>query len=314
MIEGVLGVRKRGAVLAGDHFTILIFSRNSANVKRYRVPKLILRSLVLLIPLLIILAVVLGLNFLYNPKHASVIAQFEEKNRIQHQEIRFFSERISELQNRIAQMREFDSKLRVIANLENLPSAFLGVGGPLREDLRERMRIQQSPDVLARPMQPASIGLVPETRPPEKDAQRWAGLVNRGGNQLPHVPLVWPTRGWIIGDFGCRISPLTGHLQMHEGIEISNSLGTPILAPAVGLVTTVGTDPNHGKMVVLSHGHGVVTRYGHLSEVDVKIGQNVRRGQRIGKMGNTGRSVGPRLYYEVRVNGVPIDPRSYLYN
>jgi murein DD-endopeptidase MepM/ murein hydrolase activator NlpD len=101
---------------------------------------------------------------------------------------------------------------------------------------------------------------------------------------------------------------------MHEGIEISNSTGTPIVAPADGLVTTIGTDPEHGQMVVLSHGHRTVTRYGHLEEVEVEMGQRIRRGQRIGRMGSTGLSMGPVLYYEVRVNGIPINPTTYLYD
>jgi len=209
-------------------------------------------------------------------------------------------------------MKEFDSKLRVIANLENQPSSLFGVGGPFREDLREKMRSEQSPDAAGGSMQRALISSVSETYPTERDPRKLRGLAHKAGGQLSHVPSVWPARGWIIGDFGSRISPLTGHLQMHEGIEISNSLGTPIVAPAVGLVTTAGTDPDHGKMVVLSHGYGIVSRYGHLSHVDVKIGQKVERGQTIGKMGNTGRCIGPHLYYEVRVNGIPIDPKDFL--
>jgi murein DD-endopeptidase MepM/ murein hydrolase activator NlpD len=101
---------------------------------------------------------------------------------------------------------------------------------------------------------------------------------------------------------------------MHEGIEISNSTGTSIVASADGLVTTIGTDPDHGRMVVLSHGHRIVTRYGHLEEVEVEMGQRVRKGHRIGKMGSTGLSIGPVLYYEVRVNGIPTNPTSYLYD
>jgi murein DD-endopeptidase MepM/ murein hydrolase activator NlpD len=101
---------------------------------------------------------------------------------------------------------------------------------------------------------------------------------------------------------------------MYHGVEISNSMGTPVIAPAAGLVTTIGTDPDYGKMVVLSHGHAIVTRYGHLGQFDVTLGQRVEKGQIIGRMGNTGRSVGPHLYYEVRVNGVPIDPIHLLRN
>jgi len=268
----------------------------------------------LALPPLIVLAVILSLNFFHNPKHSSLIAEFQEKNRIQRQEIRFFSEEITQLQNRIAQMKEFDSKLRVIANLEHIPSSLFGVGGSLPDDLRERIRSQQGPDTITMPMHASSIPSIPETCPDDRDLQESGRMVHRAKGELPHLPSVWPSRGWIIGAFGCRVSPQTGQFQMHEGIDISNSLGTPIIAPADGLITTIGTDPDHGRMVVLSHGHGIVTRYGHLDEIEVKIGQKVRRGQMIGKMGNTGYSIGPHLYYEVRVNGIPTDPRRYLYD
>jgi murein DD-endopeptidase MepM/ murein hydrolase activator NlpD len=306
--------KKRGAALTGDHFTVLIFSRNSSNVRRYKIPKPIFWGLVLAFPPLIVLAVILGLNFFHNHNHANLIVELQERNANLQKEIRFFSESVVGLQNRIAQMKEFDSKLRVIANLENLPSPFFGVGGPLAEDLRERIRSQQGSDAFAMPMQPTSVPLVRESSATEKDPRDLKDSAHRTKGQVPHVPSIWPTLGWIIGDFGCRISPGSGHLEMHEGIEIFNSLGTPIVAPADGIVTTVGTDPHHGKMVVLSHGHGVVTRFGHLGDVDVKPGQEVEKGQRIGKMGDTGRSIGPHLYYEVKIDGIPTDPRKYLYN
>jgi murein DD-endopeptidase MepM/ murein hydrolase activator NlpD len=298
--------------LAGDHFTILIFSRDSSKVRRYKIPKLILGSLVLAIPILMVSAFVLGLNYVYNPQHPNLIAEFQQKNRSHHQEIRFFSEKIAELKNQIAQMKEFDSKLRVIANLENQPSSLFGVGGPFLEERRDRMRGQQGPRPAEGPVQSDSALPVSEPDRPESDTSPLRGLLQDTGPQLPHVPSIWPTQGWIVGDFGPRISALTGHLQMHEGIEISNSLGTPILAPAYGLVTTIGTDPDHGKMVVLSHGRGIVTRYGHLGHIDVDIGQKVNKGERIGMMGNTGQAIGPHLYYEVRVSGMSIDPKSFL--
>ncbi len=263
---------------------------------------------------MIVWAVILGVNLFNKPAQPGRITQLQEKNTIQQKEIGFFSEKIVEVQNQIAQMKEFDSKLRVIANLDSVPSPFFGVGGPLPDDLRERMGRQYGPEASASPGQPDSIPSILQARPPEKDLRQREGHAPGSTVHLSHVPSIWPSPGWIIGDFGFRVSPLTGQLQMHEGIEISNSLGTPVVAPTDGLVAAVGTDPDHGKMVVLSHGHGIVTRYGHLGEVDVEVGQKVRMGQAIGKMGNSGFSIGPHLYYEVRVNGVPTDPRNYFHN
>jgi murein DD-endopeptidase MepM/ murein hydrolase activator NlpD len=298
--------------LAGDHLTILIFSKDSSKVKRYQIPKVVLGVFLIVFPLMIVLATLLGIHYVRNPEDVTLISQFQEKNRIHRQGIRRFSEEIASLQNQIAEMKEFDSKLRGIANLENRPSSLFGVGGPLLEDLREKMRNQQNPKSQQRSMGPGSISSVSEADAPESDREQSEGLLNRAGNPFPHAPSVWPTKGWIIGEFGSPISPMTGHLKIHQGLEISNSSGTPVVAAAAGLVATLGTDPDHGKMIVLSHGHGIVTRYGHLSEIDVEIGQRVERGQEIGKMGNTGRSLGPQVYYEVRANGVPIDPKRFL--
>ncbi len=298
--------------MAGDHLTILIFSRNSSSVKRYKIPKSVLALVLLALPPLIVWTVILGLHFFNNPNHAVEIAQLERGNTLQQKEIRFFSGKIAGLQNQIAQMKEFDSKLRVIANLENRPSSFLGVGGPLPEDVRERIRGQNGLDAVARPAPSVAIPSGPETYTADKDVRELGDLVHKVSAHLPHIPSIWPCQGWIIGDFGFRISPLTGRPEIHEGIEISNSLGTSVIAPADGLVTTVGSDPDHGRMIVLSHGHGIVTRYGGVEQMDVKIGQKVQRGQMIGKMGGTSHSVGPHLYYEVRVNGIPINPRKFL--
>ncbi len=309
-----LDVEKRGAVLAGDHLTILIFSRNSSSVRRYRIPKWIVRSVVVVCPVLIVLAGILGFSFSRSPHHASLIGRFQTENKTQQNQIRALSESIAQVQNRIAQMKEFDSRLRVIANLEHMPSSLFGVGGPLSEDIREKTRSRQGLEATVGSLESSSGLSTSQDCPDNKQRHLLQGLVHNTWGPWPHIPCLWPSQGWIIGGFGCRFSPQTGRYELHEGVEISNSSGTPVVAPADGLVTTIGTDPTYGRMIVMSHGHGVVTRYGHLGETNVTLGEKIQRGRVIGKMGSTGHSMGPHLYYEVRVNGIPTDPRNYLYN
>ena len=309
-----LDVEKRGAVLAGDHLTILIFSRNSSNVRRYRIPKWVIRLGAVVCPVLIVLAGILGVSFFRSPHHASLIERFQTENKAQQSQIRVLSESIAQVQNRIAQMKEFDSRLRVIANLEHMPSSLFGVGGPLSNNIREKIRSRQGLEPTIGSLESSSSLSTPQDRPDHRERHVLHGLVHKASDSWPHIPSLWPTQGWIIGGFGCRFSPESGHYELHEGVEISNSSGTPVVAPADGLVTTIGTDPTYGKMIVMSHGHGVVTRYGHLGGVDVTLGEKIQRGRVIGKMGSTGHSIGPHLYYEVRVNGIPTDPRNYLYN
>jgi len=101
---------------------------------------------------------------------------------------------------------------------------------------------------------------------------------------------------------------------MHEGLDISNRVGTPVIAPANGIVSDVGNDNAVGKCVVIFHGFGMTSRYGHLSKVLVKTGQRVKRGDKIAEVGMTGKTTGPHLHYIVKINGVPINPARYILN
>jgi murein DD-endopeptidase MepM/ murein hydrolase activator NlpD len=101
---------------------------------------------------------------------------------------------------------------------------------------------------------------------------------------------------------------------MHEGLDISNRMGTPVIAPSNGIVSDVGNDNAVGKVVVIFHGFGMTSRYGHLSKVLVKTGQRVKRGDKIAEVGTTGKTTGPHLHYEVKINGVPINPARYILN
>jgi murein DD-endopeptidase MepM/ murein hydrolase activator NlpD len=131
---------------------------------------------------------------------------------------------------------------------------------------------------------------------------------------LVHTPSIWPTQGWVTSGFGFRINPFTGLNQMHEGLDISNRVGTHIIAPADGIVTDTGQDYSFGKVIVISHGFGMTSRYCHLSKIFVTPGQKVKRGNKIAEIGNTGKSTGPHLHYEVRINGIPVNPMKYILN
>jgi len=139
----------------------------------------------------------------------------------------------------------------------------------------------------------------------------WEFLQDRSA-LLSATPSMKPAAGWYTSTFGYRVSPYTDKPMMHEGLDIAASPGTPVYAPADGVVSFSGYDAGYGKLIVIDHGYGVETRYGHNSELHVKVGQKVRRGERIAAVGNTGRSTGPHLHYEIRVNGEPTDPVKYI--
>lgn len=126
------------------------------------------------------------------------------------------------------------------------------------------------------------------------------------------LPTLWPVEGRVTGSFGERIDPFNGEGAFHLGVDISGELGEPIIAPADGFVTYAEQLGGYGRAVVLDHGNGVTTRYGHMSGFAVAVGQRVRRGDVIGYVGNSGRSTGPHVHYEVRINDTPVNPYKYL--
>lgn len=240
------------------------------------------------------------------------LASLREENQIQRSKLCLFADKISHLENQISRIREFDSKLRVIANLEPPPPSTLGVGGPTPKDIREEMILQKDQPGLIQQMKEDLERLSIDARVERTSLQRLEGLLEGKREHLACTPSILPTRGWLSSGFGYRISPFTGTIQMHEGIDISNAIRTPISAPADGLVVKVGREYGYGKVIVINHGYGIITRYGHLHKAHVKIGQKIKRGDLIAEIGNSGRSTGPHLHYEVRVNNVPVDPRKYI--
>ncbi len=129
---------------------------------------------------------------------------------------------------------------------------------------------------------------------------------------LAATPSIRPARGPIGSRFGFRIDPINGKTKMHAGLDIVASPGTLVRAPADGVVSFSGWDDHYGKLVSIDHGYGVLTRYAHNSQVFVQVGQKISKYDVISAIGNTGRSTGPHLHYEVRVNGIPVDPTNYI--
>ncbi len=141
--------------------------------------------------------------------------------------------------------------------------------------------------------------------------QLWESLSSRQ-SLLRSTPSMKPAMGWITSRFGYRMSPFSGKAALHQGVDIASAPGTPVYAPADGVVSYAGYDQGYGKLVSIDHGYGVVTRYGHNSQLFVVVGQKVKRGDVITATGSTGRSTGTHLHYEVRVNGLPVDPLNYI--
>jgi murein DD-endopeptidase MepM/ murein hydrolase activator NlpD len=139
----------------------------------------------------------------------------------------------------------------------------------------------------------------------------WESLSERQ-SLINATPNVKPARGWLTSRFGYRVSPFTSKAAMHAGLDIAAAPGSPVYAPADGVVSYAGYDQGYGKLVSIDHGYGVSTRFGHTSQIYVQVGQKVSKWDVVAAVGNTGRSTGPHLHYEVRINGTPVDPINFI--
>jgi murein DD-endopeptidase MepM/ murein hydrolase activator NlpD len=130
---------------------------------------------------------------------------------------------------------------------------------------------------------------------------------------LDHTPSIWPTQGYLIRGYGVKSDPFTGEQKLHSGLDISNRIGTPVVVTAAGTVVSTSYQSGLGNTIVVDHGNGFQTVYGHLSQFKVREGQSVKRGELIGLIGNTGYSTGPHLHYEVLKFGGTLNPVQFIY-
>jgi murein DD-endopeptidase MepM/ murein hydrolase activator NlpD len=137
-------------------------------------------------------------------------------------------------------------------------------------------------------------------------------LSSAGLADLTSTPTLWPVIGHLTGTFGERMDPFSGEGAFHTGVDISSQYGDSVRVSADGVVIEADERAGYGRLVVVDHGFGVTTYYGHLSSLHVLVGQQLRRGDSVGNVGVSGRSTGPHVHYEVRMNGAPVNPMRYL--
>lgn len=222
---------------------------------------------------------------------------------------------VEELKEKMAKLRQFDRKLRVIADLENIDEQFhsLGMGGPALEGNEINPKFEIDPkDELVSDLQNEMDALGEQMGLQEDSFLQLIEFLEDKKALLRSTPSVRPTRGFVSSGFGYRKSPFTGGSQYHEGIDIATRPGTPVVAPADGIVILSGKEAGFGNVIEIDHGNGFITRFAHNSTNFVKKGDRVRRGQVIGTVGNSGRSTGPHLHYEVLLNNVAVNPLKYI--
>lgn len=221
---------------------------------------------------------------------------------------------IGELQAAIANFETYAKKLNVMAGLKSpdvlKAPAGLG-GGPSEGDPPDPGTVVQASGPQGLP-QGSIQGLAQKAQSVESNLNSLVNFFESQSLRLATTPSVMPAAGWLSSQYGTRPDPFTGREQMHWGVDISTNTGNPIVATADGIVLQILNDKYLGKHIILSHGNGVTTLYGHMSGFAVRAGQQVRRGDVIGYVGQTGKAVGPHVHYEVHKDGKPVNPYWYL--
>lgn len=303
--------------------SFIILTNAGKTVRQFTVPIALIVALVLVA---ISGAAVLGISFFDyralrqsiagNHRMAQTIDDQREAISQQRLQIQSFAHEINTLKEKLVKLDQFEKKIRVIANLE--PSegedSLFGVGGAAPDDLDARLELTERHEGLMREMHLQVDELDKASQRQESSFGNLFDTLEGQRNLLASTPAIRPSSGWMTSRFGYRTSPFTGRKEFHKGMDIANRKGTAILATADGIVSFAGNKGAMGNIVVIDHGHGLVTRYAHLSKALKNRGEPVKRGDIIAQMGNSGRSTGPHLHYEVQLNGVPVNPAKYILN
>jgi murein DD-endopeptidase MepM/ murein hydrolase activator NlpD len=301
-------------VSSNESFTLIVVPDRHAEVKRFHLKK------VWLIQGLVAASVVALFGFVMAGHYFSVVSDAHENPTLREENLKLKSElavireQLQHVGQTLDRVERFDQKLRAITLLSD-PQRNLAMGPTEQQPLAGpgdnqfvRSKDNEGPQALAQKLEKLSA----EATRQEQSLQELQAYFQDQKSLLASVPSVWPTRGWVTSDFGSRLDPYTSERVMHAGLDIAGPHGKEIVAPADGTVVFAGLEGGYGNVLVIDHGYGIKTRYGHLSAIKVKAGERVKRGDIVAALGNTGRSTGPHVHYEVRVNGIAQNPRKFI--
>jgi murein DD-endopeptidase MepM/ murein hydrolase activator NlpD len=252
-------------------------------------------------------------------RELQISSQLEEI-RHQRKQIQEFAGEINALKAKLLALNSFEKKIRIIANIEkpNESEGIFGVGGSIPEDLNAQIPLKEKHFSLMRNMHEQIEEISRASAGQQEELESLLKSLEDQQNLLASTPAIRPLSGnakfWITSRFGYRKSPFTGRRELHKGLDIASRKGTHIVATADGVVTFAGKKGLLGMTLVIDHGHGMKTRYGHNHKLLKKRGDKVKRWEPIALMGSTGRSTGPHTHYEVHLNGIPVNPEKYILN
>lgn len=298
-------------------WTVVVVSDDDTGVRQFRLSREAVR-IAIAAALFLIAGISSGATVLLVGDRAShADERLIAKNELLQRELEDMTSRLDTLRLSLESLSSKDEFYRLLAGLEPLDEAVLmaGIGGPDADSL-EASPLYRLDSRTARRTFSTSTQLNALIRRARVLAFSWReaeDTLTWKQQRLGATPSIYPTRGYVSSSFSsARWHPILDKPRPHTGIDIVAPRGTPVVASANGRIASVGQQGEYGLMIEIDHGHGVVTRYAHLSKAGVRAGQQVQRGQQIGNVGDSGLAVGPHLHYEVLVNGQPANPRRYI--
>lgn len=295
-------------------FTVFIVPQDPSQIRKFKLPLNLLKTMVVIFGVSCAAFSFILFDYTRLKIKTHELNGLRKENVELKIQLQALASKMGDVEFQMAKLKQFDKKLRIITNME-VPGGsnqMLGIGGPSPEE--DLAALDSARGGLIKQMHSDLDQLKTEAMTQEKSFTELHEYLFKQTSLFASTPAIWPARGWVTSPFGYRISPFTGLRQMHEGLDIANAIGTPVFAPADGIVSKADRENGYGKTISINHGYGIVTKYGHLSEIYVHVGQRVKRGEKIAAIGNTGMSTGPHLHYEVVANGVNVNPEKYILN
>lgn len=294
--------------MAKRFYTLMIVPDRDSSTKRYRINRNHVLGALGTVVAFVAVLLGFGIHYVSLLDRAHDNRLLRDENAQLRGQLLHVREKIAHIDETLDRVERFDQKLRAITSLNDERNLAIGpLDGPEHERSVDEGEEGSGEDLGGR-----LDSLVGEAEKNERSLAELQRYFEDQKSLLASTPSIWPARGWVTSDFGSRLDPYTAKRVMHQGMDIANRHGAPVIAPADGVVVFAGVEGAYGKVVVLDHGFGLKTRYAHLAEFVVDRGEKVVRGQEIGSIGNTGRSTGPHLHYEVRVNGISQNPRKFI--
>jgi murein DD-endopeptidase MepM/ murein hydrolase activator NlpD len=300
-------------VMAKRRWTLVLVPHGSEPSRIVEVSYGVLRLLAGAVGGLLVLGLIAGYATVSHTADLSRAARLRQENASLSREIGELNGQLATLADTLTRISQRDARIRVLANLDPIDPQVqaAGIGGPASPDFvlagitgasRRSAEIRVDLGALIRRANLLASSF--------KEAADSLALHTA---RLAATPSIMPTQGWLSSAFSSmRTHPILHMARPHEGIDVSAPMGSPIEAPAAGIVSDAGWETGYGNTITIDHGFGIVTKFAHASKLLVKNGQRVARGQRIALVGNSGLATGPHLHYEVHVNGRPVDPLKYV--